>query len=334
VALAELKRELGFALGLALERPFQCFIQVSNRCNMRCSFCDFWPHGVRYSEELTVADFRRIADELSAIGTFMVSIEGGEPFVRPDLIDIVRAFRRHIALLYTNGWYVDAQVARSLFAAGLTQVGVSIDFPDDRHDAKRKLPGAFERACRAVEQLRRAAPHGGRQVHIMTVLMHDNERDLPALLELSASMRVGHCVTLLANRGYRRGNNDKLPSAEIGEELVQLWHEHPHLRIFEGYLEGLDPYLRGAEMPACRAGRQSFNIDHVGNVGPCIEKIDTVVGNVRDEPLGAIIARMRAQAHGAGCQDCWTVCRGFNQIMGDRGTWQGWRDLAGRMRSR
>ena len=98
---------------------------------MQCSFCDFWPNGVAPREELTLTDFARIARELSELGTFLVSIEGGEPFVRPDLVEIVALFaRRHIPLLYTNGWYVDEAKARALLSAGLAQVGVSIDYAD------------------------------------------------------------------------------------------------------------------------------------------------------------------------------------------------------------
>jgi len=44
---------------------------------MRCSFCDFWPNGVPSHQELSVAELERVADDLSRIGTFMVSIEAG-----------------------------------------------------------------------------------------------------------------------------------------------------------------------------------------------------------------------------------------------------------------
>src|SRR5258708_4335486 len=44
--LRELNRDLGFAATVVLRRPFQCFLQLTNRCNMRCGFCDFWPNGV------------------------------------------------------------------------------------------------------------------------------------------------------------------------------------------------------------------------------------------------------------------------------------------------
>jgi hypothetical protein len=69
-------------------------------------------------------------------------------------------------------------------------------------------------------------------------------------------------------------------------------------------------------------------------VSPCIEHIDWVAGNIRDEPLATILARMHGDPRVAACQQCWTVCRGFAQALGDRGTARGWVDLVGRMRSR
>ena len=47
---AEQQRDLRFAIGVLRRRPFQVLLQVTNRCNMQCSFCDFWPNGVSPSE--------------------------------------------------------------------------------------------------------------------------------------------------------------------------------------------------------------------------------------------------------------------------------------------
>ena len=334
--MSALVNELRFAAGVARGRPFQCLVQVTNRCNMKCSFCDFWPNGVHPDQELSVEDYGKIAADLATIGSFLVSIEGGEPFVRRDLVEIVRTFSaRHLTVLYTNGWYVDERAAQALFAAGLTQVGVSIDYPDDaRHDAKRGIAGTFERACRAIRLFRAAAPRGGRQVHVMTVLTADNHADLEALLEMSARLGVGHCVTLLSTKGFRRGKLDALPPAHVAEALLELWQRYPHLRVFRDYLGSVGAFLRrDGDLPQCRAGAQSFNIDHCGNVAPCIEKIDQPVGNVREAPLADLLARMRNLPSVARCQDCWTLCRGFGQLLGQRGSATAWRDLFSRMRS-
>ncbi len=328
------KRELGLVASIARRRPFNVLIQVTNRCNMRCAFCTFWENGVRPERELTVDDYIRLERDLSRMGRFAISIEGGEPLVRPDLVDIVRVLSaRHTTILYTNGWYMTEDKASALFAAGLTQVGVSVDFPDARrHDAKRGLDGAFERAWRAVRWLRDAADDGNRQVHVMTVYMEENRSDLEELLELSAAHGVGHYLTLVATSGARRAPGGSWPESPVSEYLLDLWDHYPHFRGFREYLALMDTFLGREGMAPCRAGVQSFNIDHLGNVAPCIEKIDKPAGNIRDESLMEIHARLRGGHAAVGCQDCWTMCRSMNHFLGDGGTPSGWRDFVTRLR--
>lgn len=335
-ALRVVGKDLRFSAGLARGKPFNVLVQVTNRCNMQCSFCDFWPNPAPRDRELTVADYERLGEELAGLGTFLVSVEGGEPFIRKDLVDIVRALsRRHITALFTNGWYVTPDNARALFDAGLTHASVSIDYPDaSRHDGKRRLAGTTDRAWRAVDVLRDVAPRGGKQVHVMTVLMADNHRDLGALFEQSAARGVGHQVTLLSTAGFRRGEGvDELPPAGISDELVRLFDRHAHVRFFRSYFERVDAFLEGGEMPTCRAGQRSFNVDHVGDVSPCIERIDEVVGNVRETPLAELHRRLVARADEiARCQDCWTACRGFQTAL-DGGSARDWLDLSRRTRT-
>ena len=330
-------RDVRFLTGLLRKKPFNVLIQVTNRCNMRCSFCDFWSNSVSPKLELKVADYQRIAAEMAKLGSFLVSVEGGEPLLRPDIVEIVLAFSaRHVPVLYTNGWFVTEEKARGLFEAGIAQVGVSIDFPDaQRHDAKRRLNGGYDRAWQAIDTLLAHAPHGGAQVHVMTVLMKENQQDLEALLKLSAARGVGHCVTLLSTDGFRRGKSadDQMPDATLSAMLLDLWQRYPHFRAFRNYLEHMDTFITRGTMPTCHAGEQSFNIDHVGNVSPCIERIDSIVGNVRDASLMDIVANLKGLASVAACQDCWTLCRGFSQSLGQGASVKSLIDLGSRMRS-
>ena len=333
--LKTLTKDLRLAKTILFKHPYKCIVQVTNRCNMKCSFCDFWPNGVPSSQELSLDDYRKLADELASLGCFIVSIEGGEPLVRSDIVEIVRIFaKKHVPILFTNGWYVDEKIAHDFFQAGLAQIGVSIDYPDaKRHDAKRGLEGGFERAWKAVGLLKKAALNGGKQVYVMTVLMKENQEDVEAMLQLTAPLGIGHTFTLLSDKGFRRTSADQPPDAPISERLLELHGRYPHLKVFRKYLELIDPYLKGGTMPACHAGEQSFNIDHVGNVAPCIEKIDHPYGNLREEPLSQILGRMRNLPEVSGCQDCWTLCRGFSQCLDGRGDLKSWQDLGGRMRT-
>jgi hypothetical protein len=61
----------------------------------------------------------------------------------------------------------------------------------------------------------------------------------------------------------------------------------------------------------------------------CIEKIEQPAGNVRTEPLPAILARLAAADAGNDCQQCWTLCRGTAQALGPGLTLGDWADLVG-----
>lgn len=337
MSFATLKKEAALTTGLLLRKPFSVLIQVTNRCNMECSFCDFWPNPAPPREELSLDEFRRLGKELAELGTFIVSIEGGEPLARRDIVEIVATLsEKHVTALFTNGWFVTPEKARALFDAGLTHANVSIDYPDAaRHDDKRRLAGTTDRAWAAVDILRDAAPRGGKQVHVMTVLMEDNHRDMEALLEQSAARGVGHQVTLLSISGYRRGRGpDRMPPPGAAAELSRLWEKYPHLRYFRDYFRTMEAFLDRGPMPTCNAGAQGFNIDHVGNVSPCIERIDESVGNVREAHLKELHARLaKKRPEIQQCQQCWTACRGINQALGGGGTAQSWLDLGTRMRT-
>lgn len=332
------RRDLRFTSGVLRKKPFDVLIQVTNRCNMKCSFCDFWPNPAPKGEELTLAEFERIAKELAELGTFLISIEGGEPFVRKDLVDIVRVLSKdHITALFTSGWFVTEDNARALWDAGLTHASVSIDFSDPaRHDDKRKLPGTTERAWRAVDVLRDSAPRGGRQVNVMSVLMGSNWRDMEALFLQSRAHDVGHQVTLLSTGGTRRasGEDDVLPPIGVAAHMTALFDKYEHVRFFREYYERLDAFVSGGPMPTCHAGVQAFNIDHVGNVASCIERIGSPVGNIREASLVALHRRLQGdQGEVSTCQLCWTACRGIADALGQGGTLHNLRDLSTRSRT-
>ena len=81
--------------GFLRKRPIHCVVQVSNRCNLTCGFCSFWERPAARHDEMTVADFEVISAKLAEASSMIVSIEGGEPLLRGDIADIVRAFARY-----------------------------------------------------------------------------------------------------------------------------------------------------------------------------------------------------------------------------------------------
>ena len=124
-------------------------VSVTDRCNLRCTYCmpaDFadWLPGEHL---LTVDELLTVIDVAVQEGITGIRLTGGEPLLRPDIVDIVRRIREltptpSIALT-TNGLRL-VDLAAPLAAAGLNRVNISLDTLDrdrfrtmtfrDRHD--------------------------------------------------------------------------------------------------------------------------------------------------------------------------------------------------------
>ncbi len=110
-------------------------VSLTDRCNMRCVYCmpsggmQFTPH----PELLTNAELLRVIDAAAAAGFRKIRLTGGEPTLRPGLVELVRAIKatpgiEHIAMT-TNALRL-RHLAQPLREAGLDRVNISIDSLD------------------------------------------------------------------------------------------------------------------------------------------------------------------------------------------------------------
>jgi len=109
------------------ENPLYVQYYVTARCNLRCQQCN-----VIYSnadmEECTTDQARLIAENLAAIGTSIVLLTGGEPFIRKDIIDIAQAFIENGVhpRLQTNGLATFDELDR-MASIGTHDISISLD---------------------------------------------------------------------------------------------------------------------------------------------------------------------------------------------------------------
>ena len=309
-------RSLRLVKTIAAKQPAICTIQVTNRCNMRCSFCAFWSDGAAPPDELTLAQLMRVSEKLASIGSFIISVEGGEPMLRPDLVEIIRALAiYHHPVLYTNGWFVTEENAKAFMGAGLVQVGISLDYANPaRHDTHR-LAGSYDKVLRAVEHFRKAAKDPLKQIHLMTVLMDDNLNELDDLFALSKRLQIRHRVTLLATQGKNRAGGKETPPPSVSKTLQNLQKKYPHFVDPSDYLAGMDDFLRDEYQTPCQAGKRGFNISHLGDANPCIEKADVSVGKILELPTDVLLQRLASLPETQNCQRCYTLCRGHVEAL-------------------
>lgn len=248
--------------------------------------------------------------KLASLGTLLISIAGGEPMLRPDLPDIVRAIGRwHFPFVTTNGYCVTESLAKELFDAGLWGVSISIDYADgQKHDKARGTEGAFERAVNALQCFQRARRYKWQRVNLMSVLLHDNLDEMENLIKIAADHDAYFMLQPYCN--LKTGSNRfRYIEGKVAPRLLELRKKYPNFLSNPHFLGNFDRYLDGG-VPGCRAGRAFFNIDSLGDIAICVEERDKPVANLYRHPAQHIVEALRSRSEGNKCQDCWYNCRG------------------------
>jgi MoaA/NifB/PqqE/SkfB family radical SAM enzyme len=290
-------------------RPVWCTWQVTYRCNFHCAFCDYWKCKVKPSEEVSLRDIEAGCRNLSKISSLMISIGGGEPFMRPDLPQIIEIMARyHMPLLTTNGWFVTREFARNAFKAGLWGASISIDYADEeRHDRARGVEGAYRRALQALRYLSEERCGKFQRVNVMGVLMKDNIGEIEPLIRLAGRYGAYFMVQPFCN--MKGGKRDFVPDLKVGEYLLKLRGKYKNFISNPYFLERFDSAFDGG-VPNCKAGRGFFNIDNFGRVSKCVEDLEHPVGNIINDPPREILKRLNRAWRENTCQECWYNCRG------------------------
>jgi cyclic pyranopterin phosphate synthase len=163
-------------------------VSLTDHCNLRCVYC--MPLGglaFRPSEELlTAAEIETVARAAAAVGFRRVRLTGGEPTLRPDLIEIVARLSCVPGLgevaMTTNGVLLP-RLAPSLAAAGLRRVNVHLDSLDPARLARVMRWGSLADVWAGLEAAERA---GLRPLKVNTVVVRGfNEEDVVPLAALT-----------------------------------------------------------------------------------------------------------------------------------------------------
>ena len=273
--------------------------------------------------ELSVDGFWRGSRKLSQLGSLLISLAGGEPLLRPDIVQVVEAVAEwHFPFITTNGWFSNKGLADDLFAAGLWGISVSIDYADaERHDRRRGMPGAFERALAAVERFSQARIHKWQRVNWMAVLMEDNLDQIEPMIRMAAERGAYFMVQPYGVRktGAKRFQHED--DGTVADHLLSLRRKYSNVLSNPYFLSKFDAALDGG-VPGCLAGRGFFNIDSTGDIAVCVEERDRPVANLFEHSAPEIVRRLNADQTRRHCTECWYNCRGEIEALYDpRGLW-------------
>lgn len=134
-------------------RPLAMVAELTYRCPLKCPYCSNPLRLANYRRELDTDTWRRVLHEAAALGVAHVHFSGGEPLVRGDLCELVRAARS--CDLYTNlstsAMTAGAGRLRALRDAGLDALQISLQDVDPAENDRLAGVPSFERKKAAVK---------------------------------------------------------------------------------------------------------------------------------------------------------------------------------------
>jgi len=315
------------------------FWESTRRYNLSCLHC-----GSDCGKDQGQADLEAgvVLDTLSEIAgeyearKVMLVVTGGEPLMRPDLFDVLAeagnlGFKLGVV---TNGYALTTDHARQLAEVGLRSVVVSLDGPEECHDWLRERSGSFERASRAIEELRRAKIPIVEAITCVTPRVLDR---LDETYEIVRGLGATHWrVFNVFPAGRARGNAAVLLDEDGMKTMVEAVarlrargrDESLVVNLSEeGYL-GWDWEDRVRDTPYfCRAGINIAGILVDGSIAACPNLPAWMVqGNLRDDRFVDVwerryqLFRDRSWTREGDCGGCreWKVCRGSSLHLWDR----------------
>ncbi|NIM47630.1 MAG: radical SAM protein [Candidatus Aenigmarchaeota archaeon] len=291
----KLKRRLNWPRVL----PMNITISVSYKCNSRCRTCNVWR---KISEELVLKEWDEVFRSLGRT-PFWFTVSGGEPFLRKDLVEIVKSIYKNcrpgVINIPTNGLLynqIPQKVKEIVKNCPKSQiiVNLSIDGIREKHDAIRGIPGNFDKAMRTYRALKKLKyPNFTLGIH--TVISKFNVDKIPKIYQYLIKLKPDSYVTEIAEERVELGTDglDITPSQEKYSKAIDFLIKELKKRKFKDiskitqsfrteYYQNVKRILRDkSQVIPCYAGIASAQIAPNGDVWSCCIRVD-VLGNLKE----------------------------------------------------
>lgn len=263
---------------LRLNIPLSVHLDLTYRCNERCVHCylDHTDKG-----EMTTAEIKHLLEEMAEAGVFILTLSGGEIFLRKDFFDILEHARQltFCVKLKTNAILIREREAARIRDLGVDSIQISIySHRPEVHDAITLIPGSLKRSLDAIRFLKSQ----GLRVKIANVLMTQNAGDYAGVRALAAELGVESSLDPTITP-MMDGDRSVLSLGVDGAALRKVFRD-------EALVGNVDEFCAVAEKPTeseldsrpCSAGHTTCYVSPYGDVFPCVQ-FPFPTGNVRQQ---------------------------------------------------
>jgi radical SAM protein with 4Fe4S-binding SPASM domain len=286
--------------------PLSIHWDLTWRCDHKCVHCYLTE---RRQDELSYEEGVRLLDQMAEVGVMMLLISGGDPFLRPDGIDLIRAARERgfDVKINTHGNFIDDALADQLAEIKPSQVSISLYSEHaHEHEAVTLIKGSHAKSLAAARRL----SERGIKVNLKTPVMTHNATGWRGVERLAAEVGArwevdGHIVP---------DDQSDFGLCKIGVDptervLAVLMAMAPHREAARPFY---DLPATPSSARTCSAGTVSGYVSPDGRVSPCINWRQWL-GSVREasfkelwfnSPTAKRVREVRRASYLKDCEGC------------------------------
>ena len=311
-----------------MNKPASIQIGITERCNLRCLHCDIWKS--EQKKELEHGEWINILTVLKNwLGHYRLDISGGEPFLRKDLIDIIRFCHENgiRGVVTTNATLLTEETIGILSGFDTLTLNVSLDgFFPHTHDYLRGVPGTYKKVTDVLQKLKR--PGRKCSITIATILMGYNCDEILDLVGLSHEQKLADGINFQAlDHNFRAPyledwfeKSELWPRGKKLENLIEvikqlselknrgvvIYNSHEQLLRFQEYFTHPSDHA----FASCASGQKSIIFNPEGEVFLCWNK--DAVGSVCEDPPEKIWNSFLSDERRGEIAKCRRTCRILN----------------------
>jgi MoaA/NifB/PqqE/SkfB family radical SAM enzyme len=312
------KRNLGvYFPRIGIHSQFQIFIELTTRCNMKCSYCGLWAND--HSNEVSPETWREtFAELLKLTGTPKVNFSGGEPLLSPVLFDLLEMCSKEKAYpgFVTNGRLLNEKNIERLAQLDIANINISLD--DDRaeiFDQVRNAPGHTEMILKNIAALQKSLQeHQCRtRIYLKSVIHSENVDRLEHMVKLAANLgcmisfqplsapfgKVTKRDWYLSDPLWPTGEKlsllhnmiDKLLS--LKEENAPIGNSISEMKQWHSYFDNPISFDKHMDKSPCLIGYSNIYIFSDGNVKYCPTR--PAIGNIKEQSIRDILMSKKSE---------------------------------------
>ena len=288
---------------------------TTRQCHLKCKHC-YRDAGLKDQDELDTAQGKKLIKELAAAGFKMIILSGGEPLLRPDIVELT-AYAKESGMrtvFGTTGTILDLKLAEELKNAGAMCMGISLDSAEPAmHDDFRQVPGSWEKAVEGMENCLQV----GLPFQIHTTVVNENFKEFEKITDFAvkSGARAHHIFFLVPTGRGKDIEEDSLRQRQYEQLIHRILKKQGEVDI-EIKPTCAPQFMRAAAQKGvdmrfsrgCLAGRSYCCILPNGDLHPC-PYLPIKVGNVRETDFkelwqeSQVLKDLREPSQGK-CGDC------------------------------